>query len=395
VPGCGVTLHLPGIPPKAPKKSALQKASAPDCPPDELRRLGESRDAKVRAAVAENPACPLDLLLKLAPEFPERFARNPALQLHLIEHPGLLARTAKVLGALAQVADLPPWLLDLVVDESRGAGFLEKILAEHPALTPEQVSRLCLAIEPETRGKASAHPRAPRELLDLLVLAGSTPDLKQITPRRRKPIDEATLRRVAALGPWGAQLAASHPRAPRGLLEELACHEEISVRCALASNRRTPLDILENLACDQFSPLCLQALRSPNMTEDAIRRVAQRRPPGDEIFVYSLATPADMLASFVAHPTARIRRQVAYHPNTPPEIIEALAGDPESEVRGCVAGRPDLSLATLQALACDRDKYTKDEAKKRLTLRLKTTPKTETAGREQAKRAGRVGHGGQ
>jgi hypothetical protein len=56
----------------------------------DLRRLSSSPDENTRQHVALNPDTPSEILLKLAPDFPRAFYKNPAFDWLLLENPDLL-----------------------------------------------------------------------------------------------------------------------------------------------------------------------------------------------------------------------------------------------------------------------------------------------------------------
>jgi hypothetical protein len=219
-----MTLPLPGMAAlvsiEDPANSApLLVASAPGSPPEELTRLAMARRREIRAAVAANPATPAATLMSLAGEFPGEFLKNEALPLHLLERPGLFAENPASSLALCRYPGLPPWLLEHLAEVFRGHRVIEQALLDHPGIGGEQVGRYCSSLDPAVRMKAAQHPRAPEDVVKLLVHAGSTRDLKEIAPpeeEHHRRTHAAPGRGAGALGGRAGGLAPASPGGAAG-----------------------------------------------------------------------------------------------------------------------------------------------------------------------------------
>lgn len=78
-----------------------------------LAKLAQSRSASVLRNVVLNPACPKEILLKLAPKFPNEFFANPATLLQLLEDPDLFLRLPiTAIKAILKSPDCPPSIID-------------------------------------------------------------------------------------------------------------------------------------------------------------------------------------------------------------------------------------------------------------------------------------------
>jgi hypothetical protein len=74
----------------------------------DLRRLSSSTDEPTKHHVALNPNTPSEILLKLAPEFPRAFYKNPAFDWLLLENPDLLFEMKQgVLKHILSLRDCP------------------------------------------------------------------------------------------------------------------------------------------------------------------------------------------------------------------------------------------------------------------------------------------------
>lgn len=97
----------------ASEKLDIRIAQHDQVPGSTLRRLAQSRSAAVLRNVVLNPACPKEVLLKLAPKFPNEFFGNPAILLQLLEDPNLFHRLPiTAIKAILKSPDCPPSIID-------------------------------------------------------------------------------------------------------------------------------------------------------------------------------------------------------------------------------------------------------------------------------------------
>lgn len=242
----------------------LQRAADPATPSAHLERLAAHPDPRVPRAVACNPGAPRDLALSLLETYPAEGLLNPALPLWLLEQPDLLRERPRAVAAVLTI-EPPDWLVGALqrywdeqsIDPLYIA--LGKWLARRRDTPVWLLGRLCASGNAGTRRMASQQPQAPPRVLELLRAAGSDAELRSPV-RRRPPVSAAQLREAAALGAWGAQLAASHPRAPRDLLCELSFHPNPGVLEALARRPSLPAEALARLF-DRSSDRMLKAMQ--------------------------------------------------------------------------------------------------------------------------------------
>ncbi len=310
----------------------LQRAGEPTTPAAELSLLASSPRAVVRGLVASNPNCPVEELRKLGTELPLRVMANPSIDLFLLLDHGFfkqfllstrtaMARSRALTGACA-VALMDP-------DESA----IGVALAKNPATPPAALAGLCVSWRGEVRVAAARNPRTPRATLAVLHAAGASPRLSTIQQRPRLSADK--LARAAALGRWGELLAASSPWCPPSLLQRLVGGAE-AVRLAIAANGAASAGTLEQLAAGKASPRFGAALaRNPSAPPELLDELSHS--------IYSA-----------------VQASVARNPAAPPTALWRLAGSPDLEVRACVcrhSGWPGIegglvALGFAPGLAC-------------------------------------------
>lgn len=78
-----------------------------------LEKLAQSRSPSVLRSVVMNPACPKEVLLKLAPKFPNEFFSNPAILLQLLIDPDLFSRLPiTAIKAILRSPECPQSIID-------------------------------------------------------------------------------------------------------------------------------------------------------------------------------------------------------------------------------------------------------------------------------------------
>lgn len=78
-----------------------------------LEKLTQSRSPSVLRSVAMNPACPKEVLLKLAPKFPNEFFANPAILIQLLIDPDLFSRLPiTAIKAILRSPECPQSIID-------------------------------------------------------------------------------------------------------------------------------------------------------------------------------------------------------------------------------------------------------------------------------------------
>jgi hypothetical protein len=109
-----------------------------------LRTLAEHDDCVVQQLVAANPNVPLDVLEKLAKQYPRQVLNNPAIDLFLLEKPDLLAGLS---------------LKDVPVPNLIKRSLVSPKFLDYAARLPDEKVQMAIAMNPETS----------REILEQLV----------------------------------------------------------------------------------------------------------------------------------------------------------------------------------------------------------------------------------
>jgi hypothetical protein len=157
---------------------------------DELTHLSKSKDEATRKFVTLNPSTPSKTLLKLAPEFPRAFYKNPAFDWLLLEQPDLLFEMRNgVLKHILTLSDCPqsflewaarngsnsekltvarrekisPEILEIIADTADGR-VAAVAVALHPGSSAEALMNVCLQDEAADR-LIAMHPNATVEVL--------------------------------------------------------------------------------------------------------------------------------------------------------------------------------------------------------------------------------------
>lgn len=349
--------ELAQLPQIAPLVATNPAATAPL-----LRTLADGTDATIRAAVAAHPNAPLDLLLRLAGEFPAAFCANPVLPLLLLEQPDLPARMgADTLRRLLCYAGVPQSILRWIVahaapSEAEAArlhiGLAGAAGADWPAraraalwrVAPPGYSDLLLELlglggvpawllemlaalgDVEVRTAVARSPHTPRALLRPLRRAGASGDLRGYGVPAQ-PCDPQVLAWLAAGGVYARRVAARNPATPAPVLAQLAADVDRSVRQGVARNSAAPPALLARLATDR--------------TADVRQLVARH------------AAAPHVLERLARDPSRDVRFTVARNPRTPPAALERLASDPERAVRQALVRNPATQPALLVRLAAD------------------------------------------
>lgn len=106
-----------------------------------LEKLAQSRSAAVLRNVVLNPACPKEVLLKLAPKFPNEFFANPAILLQLLVDPDLFLRLPiTAIKAILKSPDCPPSIIAWAMRSGGSSHALA--LAARPDISPELLRQI-------------------------------------------------------------------------------------------------------------------------------------------------------------------------------------------------------------------------------------------------------------
>lgn len=301
--------------------------------------------------MASNPSTPLEALLGLAGALPAEVAHNEGLPLLLMAQPDALSRCSRDTLVAMALRDPPAWLRASLYEllaghlRSDSRGWAAELVRD-PDTPAELLAIACACDCASLRRAAARHRATPARVIEQLVKAGSTPSLggKASEP---PAATEAELSEAAALGPWGAELAASHPQASPALLWRLAEHPVAGVRYAVAGNPVTPEALLRKLYGE--SDTFVAAARSPALPLDLLRETARGK---GWLVADRAGLPLDVFET-LARGDQQTRFRVARNPELPPRLLDELASDPAALVRRATLFNRALSRAALERLSRD------------------------------------------
>ena len=295
----GDFLHYSGSNPnkavaaERPLAAVMALCAGPFVEPARIKRLADSSDWLVRAAVAHNRGTPAAVRKKLK------------------------ADAVPLVRALAAAA---PELTADVAADSEPSYSTERVVVEIRARLKKKKGE-------SVRCLVAASPQAPVQLLELLAK------------------DKEPLVRLAI---------AENPNTPVAVLEALAKEKDEDVRYWVALNPNTPVAVLEALAKDTDSDVRSSVALNPN-TPVALLEALAKDEDWDVRRSVALNpnTPVALLKALAKDVYQYVRSSVAQNPNTPVGLLEALAKDKDSGVRSSVAKNPNTPVAVLEALRED------------------------------------------
>jgi len=295
--------------------------------PDTLVALASDESYFVRRQVVRNPNTPawiLELLVRAGatPDLRGKGDRDPDLDpdslRHLVEtgpwarqlvaeHPNT---SAEVLAVLAKQSSVP----------------LRKAVTVHTNADAAILASLCCDIEDGIRTAAAMHPNCSADLFRLMIAAGATGDLQQVT-RHFQHLSVAQITLLAGLGPWGRFLAARHPDCPADVLTTISVDPDWRVRSGLLDNPHCPDTIIKIL------------VDTPDSNEmESIRTLGR------------VQIPVEIGNELAMHPSPEVRLALARHLTTAADILAILATDGVKEIRRLAASHPNTDAADLQRL---------------------------------------------
>ena len=358
-----------------------------------LEALSHSSDKATRKAVVLNAGASKVVLLRLAPQFPGDFFKNPAFDWMLLEDPELLVTMGKgVLKNILKRADCPASFMNWAV--ARGTDQEKLAVAMNPLAPLAALQTLVngggeVASAAQSHGKlqdstAQLDPKiclrdAVKSALSELPLddAGLSWKRGYIGPAQWPYLSPLARLKVLGLSqsvlldqwlPQGSDFLAGtdntdvalalaeHRLTPASLRRELARNPNVDVRYSLAVSEFTPTETLESLVTDVDSgvrqivaedsriSVATSAILCQDM-DSMVRLSLARNPSLDVAALGKLTTDGEY----------RVRKEVAEHPKATAMLLEVLARDPDSDVRRAVARNPAASSSSLELLARDPD----------------------------------------
>ena len=367
-----------------------------------LDSLSRSGDKTTRKYVALHPSAPKDALLRLAPEFPGDFFRNPVFDWLLLEEPDLLTKLGQ--GVLKNILKRPDCPLSFMEWAARHGSEEQQLAVAMNANAPSDViaalSRRKGAVREAAAGRSGAarviDVDLDRAFVDQVCTALSELSLDDVKYAwQRKMIGPAQWPRLSfqcrvdVLGLGATEVAVG---ALPDAAQALAAYGDESIRAVVAGYQATPLDILTTLAGDKSSKVrvalasnpaisaaCITLLvddkdapvraalaRNRRTTQSLLEALAADSSPDVRLAVTcsSLVT-RDLLGRLATDTTARLRKAAALQlkrledpeadPHTSPVQLAQLAASKKLAVRCAVAANPSTPEAALRLLAASAD----------------------------------------
>jgi hypothetical protein len=279
------------------------------CPPELLTDIAKNPDWRVRSGLLDNPHTSLEVLEHL-----------------------LGTQEATELASVQQLssADAPPEVLDQLARHPNAE--VRMAVARHPTITPALLGWLVTDGTKEVRRFVANNPRANPADIDLLVKAGSTPDLMQLSEPNPE-MEVSVLDTLSRKGLWAQQLVVRHPNTSPDTLGRLVCAAEPKIREWAAVHPNAPKEVIQTLI-RAGSSTDYQGFAPPDPTlpPEELRQLSNLGPWAEWVVAANPCTPPDLLERLAQSGDWRVRQFVAKNPNTPQTVLVHLAGDGVAEV---------------------------------------------------------------
>jgi len=205
------------------------------------------------------------------------------------------------------------------------------------------------------RRQAVKNPATPRWILNLLVRAGATADLRgkgQPDPT----LDGDSLRKLVSIGTWTRQLAAEHPNTPPDVLDELRKEASLPLRLTIAKHVNTAPATLASLCADIEEAVRVQAAAHPHCPQSVITLLMEAGAASD---LQTAVNPQPTLSTEQLHTIADLgawgRFLAARHPASPLDLLADISKDPDWRVRSGLFDNPNLPLEMMATLVDAED----------------------------------------
>jgi hypothetical protein len=337
-----------------------------------IERLSHSSDEVTRRNVVLNANAPRNLLLKLAPQFPNDFFKNPAFDWLLVEDPDLLIKLGQgVLKNILKSPECPESFMKWSVQH--GSEQDKLAVAMNPRAPAEVIETLSKvrgkvgkAAKSHTKIKQPTESAAPfgRGLVEAevrIALSELDPDEARsywkrgiIGPSKWSALNLRARFEILGLDGWeyrddwvlqhADELAAS----PDELLRKMAkaANQTKSPELIKARSAQTDTADLTTLATSKDIEIVVAVAENPS-------------------------TPAEVLKELGNDKRVSVRQAVASNQGAPIDVLDLLAKDKQKDVRGRAASNPSLPLTSVDILAKDKTPEVAKTAKAAKSLDLR------------------------
>lgn len=373
-------------------------AKNPCATPKMLGKLSKSSDATTRFYVATNPNAPIEVLRKLAREFPLQVLSNPVLPLLFLENPHIVDEISLPLTTLSRIvmdAQTSREILGMLVQSKHRkveeaarlhvnwagemtAGWQETAYQAIKTAVFEEQAQLKelekIGLLPEFFIKNLLSDILEKLALDsrwhIRVIVAENRNVSDKLLEKLAFDEEAWVRRGVAENPnvpanlleklaldrdaWVRRAVAENPNVPVSLLEKLALDPDISVRRAVAENAIAPANLLEQLALDESILVQIAVAWNPNTPASLLEQLEKNLDAEKYLAVFP-HTPERVLEELAKYGNFIARRNIAKHTLTPVNVLEELAKDIDELSRQNVALNPNTPIAVLESLLDDKE----------------------------------------
>ncbi len=329
-------------------------------PPKLLRKLSTSQDFVTRRNVATNPNTPIEILIKLANEFPDEFFANPVLNLITIESPQIFEQLIpyNTLMCLSQSESASDYFLRAV--ENLMLKFSEKPIINYPT---------------HRKKEQEEQDNAIRELL-LIILNNPRTSVNFIKrmlshsdPFIRETVELHIINSEEITGSWKEKLQILIPHTQIGkdqyflILKEL---EKIQIISDSPFLRRLKFpEKLEHLTPYSSSKkvddnfINLSKLLQEVLTEQLAEELKEKNDKNTGYFNSDNARNSSVLLKVLKERNFAVKKEeiLASDPKTPRQILAKLALLKDPEVREKVARNPQTPANILEKLAQDENEW--------------------------------------
>lgn len=173
-----------------------------------------------------------------------------------------------------------------------------------------------------------------------------------IAPQRLRDMYHS---RYASIDSEVVKKLASNTATPFDVLQQLAVHEDHSLRRNVCNNPATPLSVLLVLANDEEQYLRGCVARHPNVSNALLAQLASDQSKNVRHTVaQNKATPPEILLRLSRDSEEYVLIYLVYNKATPKAALAILSTSSQKNVRMQVASRPDLPLKQQLQLAEDK-----------------------------------------
>lgn len=235
---------------------------------------------------------------------------------------------------------------------------------------PDTAPKVLREMAEQARGQGefldlvASHPRAPKHLLTQMAFDPWGP---RQTSKRVAQNRNTAPRTLAHLGglfdPQLRAVVALHPSTPRRTLKQLAEDADTAVRVAVAKNSNADGAVLALLAQDPASVVrSWVAVHASTPAESLEQLLGERHAMGRACAAANPNTPLDAVVARAGDRAIKVRAEVAARDGIDETTLGVLATDPKPAVRAAAASNVGCGVALLGRLARDDDRHVRAAA---------------------------------